>query len=89
MTRDNALAETTIGLYKNECIRADSPFRCGPLRTLSDVELITADYVAWFGPSHAPSGPCPTHRGRSPLLFRTRDRPTGRLTEPRGCMKLA
>jgi putative transposase len=45
---DNALAETTIGLYKNECIRADSPFRCGPLRTLSDVELITADYVAWY-----------------------------------------
>ena len=23
---DNALAQTTIGLYKNECIRADSPF---------------------------------------------------------------
>jgi len=45
-TQDNALAETTIGLYKNECIRADSPFRRGPLRTLSDVELITADYVA-------------------------------------------
>ena len=22
---DNALAETTIGLYKHECIRADSP----------------------------------------------------------------
>ena len=39
-------------------------------------------------PSHAPPWPCPTHRGRSPLLFRTRDRPTGRLTEPRGCMKL-
>jgi putative transposase len=52
MTRNNALAETAIGLvrtglYKNECIRADSPFRRGPLRTLSDVELITADYVAW------------------------------------------
>lgn len=45
---DNALAETTIGLFKNECIRADSPFRRGPLRTLSDVELITADYIAWF-----------------------------------------
>jgi hypothetical protein len=45
---DNALAETTIGLYKNECIRADSPFRRGPLRNLADVELITADYVAWF-----------------------------------------
>ncbi len=45
---DNALAETTIGLYKNECIRADSPFRRGPLRTPSDVELITADYVSWY-----------------------------------------
>lgn len=45
---DNALAETTIGLYKTECIRADSPFRRGPLRTLSDVETITADYVHWY-----------------------------------------
>ena len=45
---DNALAETTIGLYKNECIRPDSPFRRGPLRNLSDVELITADYVSWY-----------------------------------------
>jgi hypothetical protein len=23
-------------------------FRRGPLRTLADVELITADYVAWY-----------------------------------------
>jgi putative transposase len=45
---DNALAETTIGLYKNECIRADSPFRRGSLNTLSDVEYVTADYVAWY-----------------------------------------
>ena len=35
----NALAETTIGLYKNECVRCDSPFRRGPLQTLTDVEL--------------------------------------------------
>lgn len=27
---DNALAETTIGLYKTEAVRADSPFRRGP-----------------------------------------------------------
>lgn len=47
-TGNNALAETTIGLYKNECIRADSPFRRGLLRNLADVELITADYVAWY-----------------------------------------
>ena len=45
---DNALAETTIGLYKNECVRADSPFRRGRLNTLGDVEYITADYVAWY-----------------------------------------
>ena len=45
---DNALAETTIGLYKHECIRADSPFRRGPLATLSDVEQITADWVHWY-----------------------------------------
>ncbi len=45
---DNALAETTIGLYKNECVRPDSPFRRGPLRNLGAVEIITADYIGWF-----------------------------------------
>lgn len=45
---DNALAETTIGLYNTDCVRADSPFRCGPLRTLADVEHITAEWVGWF-----------------------------------------
>ena len=58
---DNALAETTIGLYKNDCVRPDSPFRRGPLRTLADVEIITADYVAWFNKQRL------THRlGRIP-----------------------
>jgi len=58
---DNALAETTIGLYKNECIQADSPFRRGPLNTLSDLDHITADYVAWQPAApHAPPRPCPT-----------------------------
>jgi putative transposase len=45
---DNALAETTIGLYKHECVRADSPFRRGPLDRLSDLEMITADWVHWY-----------------------------------------
>jgi putative transposase len=48
---DNALAETTIGLYKTECIRADSPFRTGPLRTLAEVETITAAWVHWYNNS--------------------------------------
>ena len=45
---DNALAETTIGLYKTEAVRDDSPFRAGPLRGLADVEAITAAWVSWF-----------------------------------------
>ena len=32
-------------------------------------------------------GRVPPTRSRGPVLFPTRDRPTGRLTEPRGCMK--
>jgi putative transposase len=45
---DNAVAESVIGLYKNEAIRPDSPFRNGPLRTLVDVETITMEYVDWY-----------------------------------------
>ncbi len=48
---DNALAETTIGLYKNECIRADSPFRTGPLTRLGDVEDVTSAWVHWYNTS--------------------------------------
>ena len=45
---DNALAETTIGLYKTECIRAGSPFQRGPIRTLADREEITSAWVHWY-----------------------------------------
>ena len=48
---DNALAETTIGLYKTEAVRADSPFRRGPLNRLADVELLTAEWVHWYNTS--------------------------------------
>lgn len=47
---DNALAETTIGLYKTEAVRDDSPFRRGPLARLADVELLTADWAGWYNP---------------------------------------
>ena len=40
---DNALAETTIGLYKTEKID-----RQGPWKTLSDVELGTLEWVDWY-----------------------------------------
>jgi transposase InsO family protein len=45
---DNALAETTIGLYKTECVRDGSPFRNGPLRTLADIEDATSAWVHWY-----------------------------------------
>jgi putative transposase len=48
---DNALAETTIGLYKTEAVREDSPFRRGPLHRLADVELLTAEWVHWYNTS--------------------------------------
>jgi len=40
---DNALAESTIGLYKTELIRRE-----GPWRTIDDVELATLKYVDWY-----------------------------------------
>jgi transposase InsO family protein len=45
---DNALAETTIGLYKTECVRDGSPFRTGPITVLADIEEITSAWVAWY-----------------------------------------
>ena len=40
---DNALAESVIGLYKNECVKHDGPFR-----TVDDLELATLSWVHWF-----------------------------------------
>jgi putative transposase len=40
---DNALAETTIGLYKTELID-----RHGPWRGRDHVELATLEYINWY-----------------------------------------
>ena len=40
---DNALAETIIGLFKTEVIRAR-----GPWRNIDDVEYATLEWVDWF-----------------------------------------
>jgi putative transposase len=40
---DNALAESTIGLYKTEKIDRE-----GPWRTLADVELATLEWIDWY-----------------------------------------
>lgn len=40
---DNAMAETTVGSFKNELIR-----RQGPWRDVDHVEIGTAQWVVWF-----------------------------------------
>lgn len=40
---DNALAETTIGLYKTECVHFD-----GPWKTVEELELATLVWVDWW-----------------------------------------
>jgi transposase InsO family protein len=45
---DNALAETTIGLFKTEAVGRRSPFLAGPLRTIDDVKYATVAWVDWY-----------------------------------------
>jgi putative transposase len=40
---DNALAESTIGLFKTELVR-----RRGPWRGIDDLELATLEWVDWY-----------------------------------------
>lgn len=67
---DNDLAETTIGLYKTEAIRNDSPFRHGQLRRLADVEALTAEWVHCYNTSRLmpPPRADPTQRVRAGVL---------------------
>jgi putative transposase len=48
---DNALAETTIGLYKTECAALGSPFNPDGFNTLGEVETGTANWVHWYNNS--------------------------------------
>jgi putative transposase len=43
---DNALMESTIGLYKTEHIKPRRPWK-----TLSQVELATAEWIDWYNHS--------------------------------------
>ncbi|WP_426977263.1 integrase core domain-containing protein [Pseudarthrobacter sp. O4] len=42
---DNAAAETVMGLFKNEAVAKDSPFRAGALKTETDVVEIVFEWV--------------------------------------------
>ena len=67
---DNALAETTIGLFKTEAVGRRSPFLAGPLRTIDDVEYITSAWVHKYNtpPTAQPAQLHPTRRIRDRLL---------------------
>ncbi|MGM5068983.1 IS3 family transposase [Rhodococcus qingshengii] len=45
---DNALAESTIGLFKTEAVSKSSPFLQGPIKTIDDIEFATMEWVDWF-----------------------------------------
>lgn len=47
-TYDNALAESTIGLFKTEAVSQHSPFLTGPIKTNDDIEFATMEWVDWF-----------------------------------------
>ena len=78
----NALVESSIGLYKNECVRVDGPFR-----TVDELELATLIWVDWFNTTwlHSSIGDIPPiefeldyYRPDCPLTRRN-----GRSTSPR------
>jgi hypothetical protein len=84
----NALAETTIGLYKTECVREGSPFRRGPLATLADLEQ--APRPGW--PGTTPTGSCTASTDAHPLKPRPTitlrpTRPTRPHTRTEMCLK--
>ncbi|MDJ0104868.1 DDE-type integrase/transposase/recombinase [Rhodococcus erythropolis] len=45
---DNALAESTIGLFKTEAVSKSSPFLRGAIKTIDDIEFATMAWVGWF-----------------------------------------
>jgi putative transposase len=53
---DNALAETTVGSFKNELIR-----RQGPWRDVNHVEIATAEWVLWSTPNAPTSTSATSH----------------------------
>ena len=56
----NAAAESTIGLYKAECIATDV-FHAGPWHDFADVEYATYGWVNWYNHSrlHTATGLVP------------------------------
>jgi len=74
---DNALVETTNGLYKSELIK-----RAAPWRTVDQVELATAEYVDWFNHRrlHGYCGDIPPAELEAAYYAQHRAQPTAELS---------
>jgi len=74
---DNALAETTNGLYKSELIKKRAPWR-----TVDQVELATAEYVDWFNHRrlHSYCGDVPPAELEAAYYTHHRAQPTAELS---------
>ncbi len=44
----NALAESTIGLFKTEAVGKNNPFHPGPFKSIADIEYATMGWVDWY-----------------------------------------
>jgi putative transposase len=44
---DNALAESTIGLFKTEAISKGNAFHAEPFKNIDDIEYATMSWVDW------------------------------------------
>ena len=79
---DNAAAETVIGLFKNEAVARDSPFRTGALVAKADVDDVVVEWVHWYNRARLHS----TLGYRTPVEFEELyyDEITGTL--PDGCL---
>lgn len=64
---DNALAESTIGLFKTELIKPG-----GPWRSCDQVEIATLEYVDWYNHRRLHSGAADL----PPAVFETLHQPT-------------
>ena len=63
---DNALAESTNGLYKTEVIAQK-----GPMRTALQVELETASWVSWYNQTRVHSYCCDLPPAEFEVSWRT------------------
>ena len=63
---DNALAETTIGLYKTELIR-----NRGPWRDLDHTTFATLEYIDWFNHRRLHRGITPDNTHTTPAEHET------------------